>query len=726
MFRSKLGFSLSLSIISLCLTTVEPTCSKGCHLALGSYYVWTDAEVKIIAEVSGNTVNDIISYNHPAIPNEYYVMSYTRVVIPFPCDCIDGEFLGHVFTYKVRSGPSGGNTYDTIAETYYANLTTAATLERTNSYRASPLPDNAVVNVTVNCSCGNASVSEDYGLFVTYPLRPEDSLKSIAANASLGENLLQSYHKDTIPNKGFIDGRINVPFAYDCIDGEFLGHVFPYEVRSVQRLRTVSDSGQCGGERDVNCSCWDGEVSEASGLFVTYPLGDGDSLESIAAVARVSEDILRMYNPGANFSAGSGLVYIPGRDKSGKYPPLKSSTGFLANFATGLSGGVIAGISIGVVMGALLVSVCIYCGFCRKKKVPDKLMSSKRYEDRQAPGSTLEKSDSIGAPGSTSSRGLAIRVDKSVEFSYEELAKATNDFSIGHKIGQGGFGAVYYAELRGEKAAIKKMDMMATREFLAELKVLTHVHHLNLVRLIGYCVEGSLFLVYEYIENGNLSQHLHGTGWDPLPWSTRVQIALDSARGLEYIHEHTVPVYIHRDIKTANILIDKNFRAKVADFGLAKLTEVGGSSLPTRLVGTFGYMPPEYAQYGDVSPKIDVYAFGVVLYELISAKEAIVKAGSSMLESKGLVALFEDVLNQPDPREELCKLVDPRLGDSYPIDSVRKLAQLAKACTQENPLLRPSMRSAVVALMTLSSSTEDWDVGSFYENQALVSLMSGR
>ncbi|KAI8558263.1 hypothetical protein RHMOL_Rhmol04G0077100 [Rhododendron molle] len=302
---------------------------------------------------------------------------------------------------------------------------------------------------------------------------------------------------------------------------------------------------------------------------------------------------------------------------------------------------------------------------------------------------------------------FSIGVGKSVEFSYEELAKATNDFSNGHKIGQGGFGAVYYAELRGEKAAIKKMDMRATREFLVELNVLTHVHHLNLVRLIGYCVEGSLFLVYEYIENGNLSQHVHGTEWDPLPWSTRVQIALDSARGLEYIHEHTVPVYIHRDIKTANILIDKNFRAKVADFGLTKLTEVGGSSMPTRLVGTFGYMPPEYAEHGVVSPKIDVYAFGVVLYELISAKEAIVKARNPKHDSKGLVALFEDVLNQPDPREELRKLVDPRLGDSYPIDLVRKLAQLAKACTQENPLLRPSMRSAVVALMTLSSSTED-------------------
>ncbi|KAL2900951.1 Chitin elicitor receptor kinase 1 [Bienertia sinuspersici] len=115
----------------------------------------------------------------------------------------------------------------------------------------------------------------------------------------------------------------------------------------------------------------------------------------------------------------------------------------------------------------------------------------------------------------------------------------------------------------------------------------------TMVRLIGYCIEECLFLVYEYIENGNLSQHLRGSGKDPLSWSTRVQIALDSARGLEYIHEHTVPVYIHRDIKSANILIDKSCHAKVADFGLTKLTEVGNSSAPTRLVGTFGYMPPE-------------------------------------------------------------------------------------------------------------------------------------
>ncbi|XP_022014718.2 chitin elicitor receptor kinase 1-like [Helianthus annuus] len=297
-----------------------------------------------------------------------------------------------------------------------------------------------------------------------------------------------------------------------------------------------------------------------------------------------------------------------------------------------------------------------------------------------------------------------ITVDRAVEFSYEELSKATNDFSLDNKIGQGGFGSVYYAELRGEKAAIKKMDMQASKEFLAELKVLTHVHHLNLVRLIGYCVEGSLFLVYEYIENGNLSQHLHGSGRDPLPWSTRVQIALDSARGLEYIHEYTASVFIHCDIKSANILIDRNFNGKVADFGLTRLTEVGSRS---RLVGTFGYMSPEYAQYGDVSPKVDVYAFGVVLYELISAKEAIIRANGSDGEPKGLIALFDEVLSQAHPKDGLVKMIDPRLKDNYPLYSVHKMAQLAKACTHEDPQRRPRMRSIVVALMNLSSSMED-------------------
>ncbi|XP_068335241.1 lysM domain receptor-like kinase 3 isoform X1 [Pyrus communis] len=541
-FRIGLGF---LVLVSLCFT-VKPQCSKSCD-ALASYYVWQGTNLTSIGDVLNTTDSTIVAYNKDSVPNIYSVRFGIRVNVPFTCGCTNGNH-GQMFEWDVRTG----DTYDRIAKIFYSNLTTVEDLEWFNSYDPNNIPNNAKVNVTVNCTCGNSAVSEDYGLFITYPLRPEDSL------------------------------------------------------------------------------------------------------DSIAGTERLDQALLQRYNPGVNFSQGSGIVYIPGK--------------------------------------ALVIT-------------PDK------------PGES--NADGRGLTG--------ISVDKSVEFSYEELARATDNFSLANKIGQGGFGVVYYAELRGEKAAIKKMDMQASKEFLAELNVLTRVHHLNLVRLIGYCVEGSLFLVYEYIENGNLSQHLRGSGKgrDPLPWPIRVQIALDSARGLEYIHEHTVPVYIHRDIKSANILIDKNFHAKVADFGLTKLTEVGSTSLPTRLVGTFGYMPPEYAQYGDVSPKVDVYAFGVVIFELISAKEAVFREDGSSSESKGLVGLFEEVLNQPD-LEDLRKLVDPNLGDNYPLDSVHKMAQLGKACTKENKDLRPSMRSIVVALMTLSSSAEDWDVGSFYENQALVNLMSGR
>ncbi|XP_031744927.1 lysM domain receptor-like kinase 3 isoform X2 [Cucumis sativus] len=561
----------------------------------------------------------IVSYNRQSVPNKDSVNSGIRVNVPFSCDCIDDTFLGHTFQYQIKRG----DTYNEIATKFYSGLTTVGMLQRFNNFNALNLQENQILNVVVNCSCGDPDISRTYGLFVTYPIRSNDS--------------------------------------------------------------------------------WD----------------------KLREDTNVSLSLLQRYNQGVNFSPGN-LVFIPGRDQSGNYPPL--------NISTGLAGGAIAGIIIGAVLGFLLVAGAIFIVIRKRKLKSSRLLVFSQELSSQdgralARGSLLDKSSESNGQGDGGIAAVTgITVDKSVEFSYEELAKATDDFSLANKIGEGGFGSVYYAELRGEKAAIKKMDMQATREFLAEIKVLTRVHHLNLVRLIGYCVENSLFLVYEYIENGNLSQHLRGTGRDPLPWPSRVQIALDSARGLEYIHEHTVPVYIHRDIKSANILIDKNFHGKVADFGLTKLTEVGNSSLPTRLVGTFGYMPPEYAQYGDVSPKIDVYAFGVVLYELISAKEAVVKTNrmSAINESKGLVALFEDVLNQPDAKENLYKLVDPRLEENYPLDSVFKMAQLAKACTHENPQLRPSMRSIVVALMTLSSATEDWDVGSFYENQALVNLMSGR
>ncbi|KAG0489921.1 hypothetical protein HPP92_006784 [Vanilla planifolia] len=597
----------------------ESACSRGCDLALGSYYVSPALNLHFISKLFEISDDAMLPFN-PEIINKDSIRSDTRLNVPFSCDCINGDFLGRIFTYMTAAS----DNYERIASGRYANLTTLDLLSGVNSFPPTTIPNRTKVDVPVNCFCGDKSVSMEYGLFVTYPLRAEDSLKSLA--------------------KGY----------------GFLGQ----------------------------------------------------------------EDLLQRYNPGKNFSAGVGIVFIPTKDSTGYYRPLTSRSSSV------LSGGAIAGISVAGIFLLLMVICTFLLLLCRRRKARRATMpvtDSENNSNIQGHDSTsgTEKSTELTHHGSCT-RFTGFAIDKSVEFSYKELAKATNDFALANKIGEGGFGAVYYAELRGEKTAIKKMDMRASSEFLAELKVLTRVHHLNLVRLIGYCTEGSLFLVYEFVENGNLSQHLRGSGGrETLQWSSRIQIALDSARGLEYIHEHTVPVYIHRDIKSANILIDQNFHGKVADFGLANLTEVGSLSLPTVLAGTFGYMPPEYAQFGVASPKVDVYAFGVVLYELISAREVIFKTNECMDESKCLVALFERILKQPDPTEELRNLVDARLGNSYPVESVLKMAQLARACTQENPQLRPSMRSIVVALMTLSSPNEDWDISPFYENQAFVNLISG-
>ncbi|MED6137174.1 hypothetical protein PIB30_062623 [Stylosanthes scabra] len=343
--------------------------------------------------------DEIVSYNNGTIKSKDSIISSTRINVPFPCECINGEFLGHVFQYSVLST----DTYDTIANFSYSNLVTAEWLQNTNTYPPNNIPFPATVNVTVNCSCGDGDVSKDYGLFITYPLRPEDSLESIASKTKIGAELLQGY------------------------------------------------------------------------------------------------------NPGVNFSKGSGLVYIPGKDKNGNYVPL-------SNGGKGLSGGIIAGISVGVVAALLLLGFFFYVKCYRRKKIWNKKLVAEDPSENFVPQGEPSHNAENGTSASYDTSIIGVKVEKSAEFLYQELANATNNFSLANKIGQGGFGEVYYGVLNGEKAAIKKMDMKASKEFLAELKVLTRVHHLNLVRLIGYCVEGSLFLVYEYIENGNLSQHLRSSG----------------------------------------------------------------------------------------------------------------------------------------------------------------------------------------------------------------------
>ncbi|ONK63074.1 uncharacterized protein A4U43_C07F11140 [Asparagus officinalis] len=215
-------------------------------------------------------------------------------------------------------------------------------------------------------------------------------------------------------------------------------------------------------------------------------------------------------------------------------------------------------------------------------------------------------------------------------FTLRDLELATNRFAKDNVLGEGGYGVVYRGHLiNGTPVAVKKLLNnlgQAEKEFRVEVEAIGHVRHKNLVRLLGYCVEGTQrMLVYEYVNNGNLEQWLHGAmrqrGF--LTWEARIKILLGTAKALAYLHEAIEPKVVHRDIKSSNILIDDEFNAKVSDFGLAKLLGAGKSHVTTRVMGTFGYVAPEYANTGLLNEKSDVYSFGVVLLEAITGRDPV-------------------------------------------------------------------------------------------------------
>ncbi|KAK8706731.1 hypothetical protein V6N13_057808 [Hibiscus sabdariffa] len=309
--------------------------------------------------------------------------------------------------------------------------------------------------------------------------------------------------------------------------------------------------------------------------------------------------------------------------------------------------------------------------------------------------------------------------DKAIEFPYNEVCDATSNFSSSLKIGQGSYGSVYLGKIRGNDVAVKQMKNTKSKEFLSEINILCKVHHSNLIKLIGYAAGGdSLFLVYEYARNGALSDHLHGStgrGYNALGWTMRVRIALDAAKGLEYIHKHTKPYYVHRDVKTSNILLDSSFRAKISDFGLVKLLdhspEVGAAV--SRIVGTFGYLSPEYVRDGRVTTKSDVYAFGVVLMELLTGQPALSRDASPgnnrSIEHRTVVDYVLPALNDNENLMiKLAKCIDPNLTD-YQKDSVLQMALLSKDCVDDNWRQRPDMSGVVFRLSHILASTEEWE-----------------
>ncbi|KQK09429.1 receptor-like serine/threonine-protein kinase ALE2 isoform X3 [Brachypodium distachyon] len=297
-------------------------------------------------------------------------------------------------------------------------------------------------------------------------------------------------------------------------------------------------------------------------------------------------------------------------------------------------------------------------------------------------------------------------------FSLVEMERATQRFDESRIIGEGGFGRVYEGILEdGERVAVKILkrdDQQGTREFLAEVEMLSRLHHRNLVKLIGICTgEHMRCLVYELVPNGSVESHLHGSDKNiaPLDWDARLKIALGAARGLAYLHEDSSPRVIHRDFKSSNILLEHDFTPKVSDFGLARTAlGEGNEHISTRVMGTFGYVAPEYALTGHLLVKSDVYSYGVVLLELLTGRKPVDMSRPPGQEN--LVAWACPFLTNRDGLETL---IDVSLGSSIPFDSIAKVAAIASMCVQPEVDQRPFMGEVVQALKLVCNEGSEFN-----------------
>lgn len=293
-------------------------------------------------------------------------------------------------------------------------------------------------------------------------------------------------------------------------------------------------------------------------------------------------------------------------------------------------------------------------------------------------------------------------------FTYEEMKLATKHFRPDQVLGDGGFGIVYKGVIdenvrpgyKTTRVAIKELNhegLQGDREWLAEVNYLGQLRHPHLVKLIGYCCEGDhRLLVYEYMASGSLEKHLFFRVRATLTWQKRLKIALDTAKGLAFLHGVDKPI-IYRDFKTSNILLDADFNAKLSDFGLARVGPTGDQThVSTRVMGTYGYAAPEYIMTGHLTARSDVYGFGVVLLEMLIGRPTMDKSRPS--QEHNLVEWVRPILNH---NKKLLRIVDPRMEGQHSTNILMKVANVAYQCISQNPKGRPAMSQVVQILEPL-------------------------
>ncbi|KAJ4725907.1 putative Receptor-like kinase [Melia azedarach] len=347
--------------------------------------------------------------------------------------------------------------------------------------------------------------------------------------------------------------------------------------------------------------------------------------------------------------------------------------------------GMIVGVSVGASVAVLLAGILFM--FCRKRRRLANQGLSKTWIPLSTNGGNSHTMASKYSNGTTAS----VNSNLGYRFPFVAVQEATNNFDESWAIGIGGFGKVYKGVLNdGTKVAVKRgnpRSQQGLAEFQTEIEMLSQFRHRHLVSLIGYCDEkNEMILIYEYMENGTLKSHLYGSGLPSLSWKQRLEICIGAARGLHYLHTGYAKAVIHRDVKSANILLDENLMAKVADFGLSKTgPEIDQTHVSTAVKGSFGYLDPEYFRRQQLTEKSDVYSFGVVLFEVLCARPVI-----DPTLPREMVNLAEWAMKW-QKKGQLDQIIDPTLVGKIRPDSLRKFGETAEKCLADFGVDRPSM-----------------------------------
>ncbi|KAF3959310.1 hypothetical protein CMV_015868 [Castanea mollissima] len=534
-------------------------------------------------------------------------------------------------------------------------------------------PTNTLVLVPVNCSCSG----DYYQKNTTYVVKKDDGYLLIANNTYQGLSTCQALQKqNNISATNISVGeRLTVPLRCAC----------PTKNQSDAGVKYLLSYLIVPGD-DVSTISGRFNVTTESTLYANG--ANGLSSQNPPVINPYTTLLVPLQVPPTNSQT---IAPPPPAAASPPPPPTSSNQGSSKTWVYVLVG-VLGGSALLLVLGAII----FYAFFRRNKKKPDSIIASDRFKAIEKPRKVEDESEDFLESISSIAQSLKV-------YKFKELQDATDDFSPSCWIK----GSVYRGMINGDLAAIKRINGDVSKE----IELLNKINHSNIIRLSGVCFNaGQWYLVYEYAVNGPLNDWIYNSSNDGklLRWAQRIQIVFDVASGLSYLHSFTSPPHVHKDIRSSNILLDSDFRAKIANFGLARTAEwqEGQFSLTRHIVGTRGYMAPEYLENGIVSTKLDVYAFGVLMLEIMTGKEV---AALYEEENMQLSDVINAVLHEEGGQESLRHSMDSSLQGNYPSELAVLMFKLIDSCLKKDPPGRPAMDEIVQIVSRTLNTSLIWD-----------------